>query len=395
MSDEFDVMAIDREDGDLQTWVRHVDELLRQLSSDMKDIKMGLFKTAQTPSSGSKLPLSDPLKLSNVSEIGHEQMEQNAVIESLQTAYKEETRRCDEQARKVTTLEHEIAEKDQQIASYKKMIVRSSRREDGLNDSQIIELFVKLKSDIVSFCMKCLPAGVEVSPRFEGASPEIGDLFMRAEVADELYLRFFDPTTALFGHSDTMNDYVFRRRQRDSGSKRQADLRLSSYQMVERVFISAVKSGIMTDDEAKDWRIMTVNLARKAANEQVKYPTAQAENVWKHVLQRYSAHFASGKKKSHLNQTPEELIELCKTAYNIALLFRSSRIEYRWMQMDDNADVSPREAEVLGTTGVLQSEPHRVARIIFGGVIRGNRNTGKLEDGLTPLLRTGVVIGFP
>ncbi len=168
------------------------------------------------------------------------------MIESLQTAYKEETRRCDEQARKVTTLEHEIAEKDQQIASYKKMIVRSSRREDGLNDSQIVELFVKLKSDIVSFCMKCLPAGVEVSPRFEGASPEIGDLFMRAEVADELYLRFFDPTTALFGHSDTMNDYVFRRRQRDSGSKRQADLRLSSYQMVERVFISAVKSGIMT-----------------------------------------------------------------------------------------------------------------------------------------------------
>ncbi len=64
MSDEFDVMAIDREDGDLQTWVRHVDELLRQLSSDMKDIKMGLFKTAQTPSSGSKLPLSDPLKVS-------------------------------------------------------------------------------------------------------------------------------------------------------------------------------------------------------------------------------------------------------------------------------------------------------------------------------------------
>lgn len=116
--------------------------------------------------------------------------------------------------------------------------------------------------------------------------------------------------------------------------------------------------------------------------------------MWRTVLQQYSAHFVSGKKRIPLNQTPEELIELCKTAYNIGLLFRSSRIEYRWMQMPDS-DVSPHDAEVLGTTGVLQSEEHRVDRIIFGGVIRGNRNTGKLEDGSTPLLRAGVVIGFP
>lgn len=174
-----------------------------------------------------------------------EKAEQNAKMESLQKALEETQRRLEENERNVVTLQDQIAEKDQQVANYKRMIVRSGRREDGLNDAQIIELFVKLKSDIVSFCMKCLPAGIQVR-RFKGASPEIGDLFMRAEVANQLYLGFFHPSSALFGHLDTMNGDVFRERHGDSGSKRQAEPMASPYQRVERLFISAENKGNLT-----------------------------------------------------------------------------------------------------------------------------------------------------
>ncbi|TGJ87934.1 hypothetical protein E0Z10_g853 [Xylaria hypoxylon] len=387
MANESDAMVIDREVGNLQNQVDQTDKLLHEMSSDLKDIKMQLSRTAQTTSDSSNLPPPIPPKRPNVSETYHGNIEKKAKG-PLEMELEDARKRLEEELRKVATLQNQITEKDHQIANYKKMIVRSGRREDGPNDAQIIALLVKLKSDIVSFCMKCLPAGIRVS-RIEGASPEIGDLFMRAEVANQLYLGFFSHTVTPFGHLDAMNDYVFRNRQGDV---------LSPYQRVEKRFMSAKRDGTMTataEDEVKDWRIMTVNLARKASKEVEKYSILQAEDMWKYVLHQHSAHFASGKKRIPVNQTPEELIELCKTAYDIALLFRSSRIEYRWMQMATGADVPDYGAEVLGTMGVSQLEPHRVERIIFGEVIRGNRNTGKLEDGSMQLLKASVVIGFP
>ncbi|KAK5636416.1 hypothetical protein RRF57_012128 [Xylaria bambusicola] len=139
---------------------------------------------------------------------------------------------------------------------------------------------------------------------------------------------------------------------------------------------------------------MTVNLTRKAARTPGKYPIIQAKDIWKNELYQYSAHFESGRKK--VPEVPEELIELCQSAYDIALLFRSSRIEYRWEQNASEASVLRRhDFEVLGTMGVTQSEPHSIKEIVFGEVIRGDRSTGKLEHGTTQLLKASVVLDFP
>ncbi|KAI0539553.1 hypothetical protein GGR58DRAFT_464009 [Xylaria digitata] len=375
-------MNIDREADNLKNEVQQNDKLLHEMSSDLKDIKLHFSIKTQTPSDASDLPPPVPPKRPNVVETYHDNVERNAQIESLETALVDAGKRLDEESHRVATLQDQIIEKDRQIANYKRMIVRSGRREEGPMDAQITELFVKLKSDIVSFCMTCLPGGIRVS-RSEGTSPEIGDLLMRAEVANLLFLSFFNSPTALFGHLDTLNDAAFQNRKGDFKSP---------YQRIERTFNSAKRDGIMTDDEVKDWRIMTVNLAWKASKELDKYSMMQAEDMWKSVLHQHSA---ASKKRGSSNQPPGELIEICKTAYNIALIFRSSRIEYCWMQMAKTTEVLLREAEILGTIGVSQSDPHCVERIIFGEVIRGNRNTGKLEDGSTQLLKASVVIGFP
>ena len=141
----------------------------------------------------------------------------------------------------------------------------------------------------------------------------------------------------------------------------------------------------------KEWRVVTVNLTRKAARTPGEYPIIQADEIWRKELSQYSAHFELGRKK-----ISEELFELCQSAYDIALMFRSSRIDYRWEQMASEASLLRRhDFEVLGTMGVTQSEPHSIREVVFGEVIRGDRSTGKLEHGTTQLLKASVVLDFP
>lgn len=113
--------------------------------------------------------------------------------------------------KRLVALKNQITEKYRQIANYRRMIVQPGRREDGPVDAQVIELLVQLKSSIDSFCMKCLLAGVRVEDLERGASPEMGDLLMRAEVADRLFLNFFNSETILFGDLD-MNDILSQNR---------------------------------------------------------------------------------------------------------------------------------------------------------------------------------------
>ncbi|KAF2968059.1 hypothetical protein GQX73_g5511 [Xylaria multiplex] len=378
MSNERNTMDIDRKTGNLKNEVQQNDKLLHEISSDLKDIKLYLSIKTQAPSDGSDLPHPLPSKRSNTPEIYRER---NAHIRALETALEDARKRLGEESRKVTTLQDQIIEKDREVANYKRMIVRSGRREEGPNDNQISGLFVRLKSEIVRFSMTCLPGGIRV-PHSEGTSPEIGDLLMRAKVANLVFLSFFSPSAGLFGHFDTMNDATL---QNSKGNSK------SPYQQIERSFNLAKRDEIITEDELKDWRIMTVNLARKVSGESDQYSVMQAEDIWKRLVYEHSV--ATSKRGGYSNQPPGELIELCKTAYNIALIFRSSRIEYSWKQTAKATEVQPHEAEILGTTGASQLDPHCVEKIIFGEVIRGNRNTGKLGDGSTRLLKASVVIG--
>ena len=51
--------------------------------------------------------------------------------------------------------------------------------------------------------------------------------------------------------------------------------------------------------------------------------------------------------------------------------------------------------EILGTQGPEPSQPHRVVQTVFGGVIKGDKTTGKLKDGETRISKSGVLIGSP
>jgi hypothetical protein len=134
---------------------------------------------------------------------------------------------------------------------------------------------------------------------------------------------------------------------------------------------------------------MTVTLAQKMTLKSDKYPARCAEEMWERLQEHAHNNFGA---RMRLLKPPEQLVELCKAAYNIALLFRSSRIDYEWQQRRDLTYLESEDTDIIGTTGVARSDRHKVCRIVFGGVVRGNRNTGRLRDGQSHLLKPCVVI---
>lgn len=150
---------------------------------------------------------------------------------------------------------------------------------------------------------------------------------------------------------------------------------------------------LKTEDELKEWRAMTVKLAMKIVHRQDRYPMLKAEYIWIQCLQKHSIHFDTAKKSGISVPIPNDFIKICKTAYDLALLLRSSRMDYEWQQVINPACLSSQALEILGTYGTLQEEPYNIKHTVFGGVIRGNRDTGRLRDGATTLLPPSVVIG--
>ena len=146
------------------------------------------------------------------------------------------------------------------------------------------------------------------------------------------------------------------------------------------------------DDELVEWRASSVRMAKMlAAGHQAPYPIKMAEQIWDQI--RISCH--------HPRDSPErgratrDLETLCNKAFEIALLLRETKIEYEWDQDIEHLPslaTNHKDHEILGTTGPTAGEPHGIHRIVFGGVIRGDRVTGRLKDGRTRLFPTCVVI---
>jgi hypothetical protein len=128
-----------------------------------------------------------------------------------------------------------------------------------------------------------------------------------------------------------------------------------------------------------------------ATGHEACYPIQMADYIWDQI--KPWCH--------HSRDTPErdraliDLNTLCNSAFEIALILRETKIEYEW---DQDIDLLPSRATnhsqhvILGTTGPATNEPHQIHSIVFGGVIRGDRTTGRLKDGRTRLFPTDVLI---
>ncbi|ETS77352.1 hypothetical protein PFICI_11226 [Pestalotiopsis fici W106-1] len=303
----------------------------------------------------------------------------------------------EEMTKEVSSLRELISEKDETTHNLKEMTKQSGQKDCEPSYEDIVNRILELKAAIISFCRKCLPLGVKFQSR-KGSSPDMSELLMRSNVAQEIHWVFFHERNQLFGHLDNQQ---YREESKDR----------SSYQKIEGIFTKHSDSEVLgklrkrmnydgevltsnSEDEIKKWRISTINLAKRISRDQNAYPFFQARKIWPRLYER-SAHFQS--RSDRRDQPPETLFELCKIAYDLALLFRSSYIDYKWQQDIGLMAIQPDDAEVIGSTGVLYSaadDGYRVGCVVFGGVVRGSRSTGKIRDGPITLTRPAVVIDY-
>jgi hypothetical protein len=135
------------------------------------------------------------------------------------------------------------------------------------------------------------------------------------------------------------------------------------------------------------WRSTIVKTALRNSNfEMSRFLNEKAKMIWETLSNFWPANVSKKTTKAAF----ESLFMICQQAYELALLFRSSKIEYEWQQ--NPKTFLKHSVEILGTEGVPTHMPYRINRIVFGGVLRGDRTTGKLADCATQILKPSVII---
>ncbi|EXJ69342.1 uncharacterized protein A1O5_07378 [Cladophialophora psammophila CBS 110553] len=259
------------------------------------------------------------------------------------------------------------------LAQMQKLMLRARRKEAVSGDDEIVKRFAMLRSDIFQLVKTHFSKPIP-SPKGTydpDACPEIAELATRANVADGLYSSFFHPTVMLFGIEDHRSDSLFK--------------------WVE----DSVLARCGNSDELIEWRTSSVRIAKLLdMGDRDQYPAMAADQIWDQIGLTCQ-HPLNSPLRDHAKT---ELQDVCDNAYTVALLLRETRIEYEWQQdirRLNPSETTLRDYEILGTTGPEASDPHAIHRIVFGGVIRGDRHTGRLKDGSTRLCKTGVVIMPP
>jgi hypothetical protein len=84
-----------------------------------------------------------------------------------------------------------------------------------------------------------------------------------------------------------------------------------------------------------------------------------------------------------------ELSKVCSISHKLALKLRTSKVEYTWDQ--DAEDFTPQTMPIdHSEIAVVRSSGGEF--VTFGGLLRGDPNTGLLKDGRSRLLPTEVVL---
>ncbi|KAH6662560.1 hypothetical protein B0J14DRAFT_685510 [Halenospora varia] len=281
-----------------------------------------------------------------------------------------------EEARnKNVELNKQLTEQNAKVMKLQKMMVRAGRNDSSPIDGDISAQFVLLKSDILQMVKSHL-SYPENKPS-PGASPDLGELYLRKVVASALHEEFFSREAMPFGYGDRLLE-----------------------KNPLRKFEQTLRESPCDDSAIKEWRLATVKVCKLLDQDLDEYSVAISDQIWSKRLHHYHHVRNSFQKRDKLIAARKDLDSLCRKAADIAILFRGSNIEYEWEQDRTSLkslEVLPKDHEIIGTKGPRPTEESNfeIAYIVFGGVVRGDKSTGLLENGRVRLSKTQVVIREP
>ncbi|KAK5029096.1 hypothetical protein LTR13_008967 [Exophiala sideris] len=269
-------------------------------------------------------------------------------------------------------LERQLNENKARLAQMQRLMLRVGRKETAPLDNVIIEKFVTLKSDILQLVRNHYTKSFPPKGGYgKNASPEIGELQNRAKVAKYLYGRFFYPNVRLFGIEDERNDNLFKRVE-DAVLRRHGE-----------------------SEELCEWRASCVRICKMTTTEpDLRYPQHMARLIGQDLDR--NCHHPLGSSQREVARS--DLESICQKTYSITLLLRETKVDYQWEQNSEDfpsMETNTTDHEIIGTAGPNPTEPHEIHRVVFGGLVRGDRHTGRLKDGQTRLIKASVTIKSP
>ena len=134
----------------------------------------------------------------------------------------------------------------------------------------------------------------------------------------------------------------------------------------------------MKEADIVDWRIRTVSCAQKLrhthGSHRFRDPAYETVQDLRPV----------GPRKGSEESAAEDLMAaIYETALNIAILFRSNKVSYFWLQNKPASSIDKSEREIIGSTDLSRpAELWKPWRIVFGGVVK-NPDSGEDRVGLT------------
>lgn len=267
---------------------------------------------------------------------------------------------------KTVDLSQQLTEQMAKVTKLQRMMARAGRNDNANIDSDIGAQFVVLKSSILQMVKNHFSYHVR-KPR-SSLSPELGELYLREIVAMALYNKFFSREAMPFGFNDHLLD-----------------------KNTLRSFEETLRQSHCDESAIKEWRVATVKACKLLNRSPNDYAFTISNQIWNETLR----HYFDGSKRETARR---ELDGLCQKAAELAILFRGSTIEYEWEQdinRLESFDINLKDHEIIQTRGPSPDEEGiEISFIVFGGVVRGDKSTGLLENGRSRLSKSQVVIDF-
>lgn len=145
-------------------------------------------------------------------------------------------------------------------------------------------------------------------------------------------------------------------------------------------------------EDILDWRARTLKIAQLYDPELEFARTVLNEvsdNICSELFQNIDhCEMGHGARQQEIKTA---MVRICEQAYDIAFLLRKSKVSYRWLQGEDPNRLNESEREIVGSEG---GEGLGVpARIVFGGVVKGQCYNGQAQENVLVLRKSDVLLG--
>jgi hypothetical protein len=145
-----------------------------------------------------------------------------------------------------------------------------------------------------------------------------------------------------------------------------------------------------------DWRANNVRLA-KAYDPTGHFCKLRAKERAATLYTKVSSlsHFSTDELRRRAPEMKAMLEDICEHALKIALLFRETKVEYKWMQLNLPSNLTEDNTEVLDNPHLELAEVHSPDdfKTVFGGVLKGGAPTRSGDDEPIVLRKNEVILG--